>query len=77
MSANVEVRARPSEPAGVPPPEAVRAEDPVTLVIFGASGDLGKRRLIPALYHLQSAGCLPERFAVVGFSRSPLSDASV
>ncbi len=51
-----------------------RADDPMTVVIFGASGDLAKRKLIPALYHLRQAGCLPERFAVVGMSRTPLSD---
>ena len=54
--------------------EAVRAKDPVTVVIFGASGDLSKRKLIPALYHLQNGGYLPERYAVVGFSRTPMSD---
>ncbi|MGH7790043.1 MAG: glucose-6-phosphate dehydrogenase [Candidatus Binatia bacterium] len=54
----------------------VRAEDPVTLVIFGASGDLSKRKLIPALYHLENAGHLPDRYAVIGFSRTPMSDAA-
>ena len=49
--------------------------EPLTIVIFGASGDLAKRKLIPALYHLQHDGYLPEHFAVVGFSRSPMSDA--
>ena len=54
--------------------ELFRAKDPVTVVIFGASGDLSKRKLIPALYHLQMAGYLPDRYAVVGFSRTPMSD---
>jgi len=54
--------------------EAIRAKDPVTIVIFGASGDLAKRKLLPALYHLQAGGYLPERYAVVGFSRTPMSD---
>src|SRR4026208_1919700 len=54
--------------------EAVRAKDPVTIVIFGASGDLSKRKLIPALYHLQNDGHLPDRYAVVGFSRTPMTD---
>lgn len=44
------------------------------LVIFGASGDLAKRKLIPALYELSQQGLLPERFAVLGVSRSALSD---
>ena len=44
------------------------------LVIFGASGDLTKRKLIPALYHLFKQNLLPEKFAVLGASRSPLTD---
>ena len=43
------------------------------LVIFGASGDLTKRKLIPALSNLALAKRLPERFAVVGYARSNLS----
>jgi glucose-6-phosphate 1-dehydrogenase len=43
------------------------------LVIFGASGDLTKRKLIPALYNLALEKRLPERFAVVGYARSELS----
>jgi glucose-6-phosphate 1-dehydrogenase len=54
--------------------EAMRARDPVTIVIFGASGDLAKRKLVPALYHLKESGYLPDRFAVVGFSRTEMSD---
>jgi glucose-6-phosphate 1-dehydrogenase len=46
----------------------------VTLVIFGASGDLSRRKLVPALYYLQRAGYLPDRYAVVGFSRTAMSD---
>ncbi len=57
-----------------PSPEAFRAQDPVTVVIFGASGDLSKRKLIPALYHLEEAGYLPNRYAVVGFARTEMSD---
>ncbi len=44
------------------------------LVIFGASGDLTARKLIPALFSMFRAGALPERFVVVGTSRSMLSD---
>lgn len=44
------------------------------LVIFGASGDLTKRKLLPALFELFTQNLLPERFAVLGASRSPLSD---
>ncbi|HZL09173.1 MAG TPA: glucose-6-phosphate dehydrogenase [Prolixibacteraceae bacterium] len=44
------------------------------LVIFGASGDLTKRKLIPALYELHTQQYLPEQFAVLGVSRTELSD---
>ncbi|MGH7825774.1 MAG: glucose-6-phosphate dehydrogenase [Candidatus Binatia bacterium] len=43
------------------------------LVIFGASGDLTKRKLIPALYNLALQKRLPERFAVVGYARSEMN----
>jgi glucose-6-phosphate 1-dehydrogenase len=42
------------------------------ITIFGASGDLAKRKLIPALYNLALKDCLPERFAVVGYARSEM-----
>jgi glucose-6-phosphate 1-dehydrogenase len=42
---------------------------PTTLVIFGASGDLARRKLLPALYNLAHDGALPERFHLVGVSR--------
>jgi glucose-6-phosphate 1-dehydrogenase len=45
-------------------------------VIFGASGDLTKRKLIPALYDLFCQELLPDKFAVVGASRSKLNDQS-
>src|SRR5882724_877364 len=47
---------------------------PCALVIFGASGDLAKRKLIPAIYELAREKLLPEKFALVGYSRSPMSD---
>jgi len=48
--------------------------DPTTLVIFGASGDLTRRKLIPALYELHRKSRLPERFRLLGAARSPGSD---
>ena len=39
------------------------------LVIFGITGDLSKRKLLPALYNLERAGLLPEGFRIVGVSR--------
>jgi glucose-6-phosphate 1-dehydrogenase len=50
----------------------VRRPDPCIVVIFGASGDLTKRKLLPALYHLQQSGYLPEDFAVLGVARRDL-----
>ena len=44
------------------------------LVIFGASGDLTKRKLIPALFELYKQNSLPEKFAVLGASRSQMND---
>src|SRR5258706_6998948 len=51
-----------------------RPAGPCALVIFGATGDLTKRLLIPALYHLKRAHLLPEDFALIGVSRGELSD---
>jgi glucose-6-phosphate 1-dehydrogenase len=47
---------------------------PTTLAIFGATGDLSRRKLLPAIYNLAHEGALPERFNLVGVSRSPKSD---
>jgi glucose-6-phosphate 1-dehydrogenase len=51
-----------------------RRAPPATLVIFGASGDLTARKLIPALRQLEQHKRLPDEFAVVGVARSQLSD---
>jgi glucose-6-phosphate 1-dehydrogenase len=50
-----------------------RAADPCCLVIFGASGDLTHRLLVPALYNLAAARLLPEAFSLIGVARSPSS----
>lgn len=47
--------------------------DPFSIVIFGASGDLTQRKLIPALYNLYRKRRLPEQFIIVGVARSELS----
>jgi glucose-6-phosphate 1-dehydrogenase len=46
---------------------------PTTLVIFGATGDLARRKLLPAIYNLAHEGALPERFNLIGSSRSEMS----
>ena len=48
--------------------------EPCTLVIFGATGDLTHRKLIPALYNLAADGALPPAMSVVGFARRDKSD---
>lgn len=50
------------------------ARDPFTIVIFGATGDLAARKLLPALFNLMVEGALPAAFSVVGFARRPWSD---
>src|ERR1700736_4830833 len=62
------------KPAAPPAPaaQAERIPDPCIVVIFGASGDLTKRKLLPALFHLEQSGLLPKNFAVVGVARRPL-----
>src|ERR1041384_4296077 len=44
------------------------------LVIFGATGDLARRKLLPAIYNLAHEGALPERFNLIGISRREQSD---
>ena len=56
-------------------PQPERKPEPCVVVIFGASGDLTKRKLLPALYHLEQANLLPENFAVVGVARRPLESS--
>jgi glucose-6-phosphate 1-dehydrogenase len=53
-----------------------RAPSPATIVIFGASGDLTHRKLIPALYDLTFERLLPAGFSIVGFARREYDDAS-
>jgi glucose-6-phosphate 1-dehydrogenase len=53
---------------------AARTAKPCALVIFGATGDLTKRKLVPSLMGLAKDGLLPPGFAVVGFARRPWTD---
>ena len=52
------------------------AAEPCTVVLFGASGDLAKRKVIPAMYDLAQHNSLGERYAIVGFARTPMTDES-
>ncbi len=47
---------------------------PCVLVIFGAAGDLTKRKLVPSLFHLKKSNLLPDNFAVVGVARAEMND---
>ncbi len=53
-----------------------REAEPCALVIFGAGGDLTRRKLMPALYHLRADGVLPAKMAVIGVAREALDTAS-
>src|SRR5690606_5494547 len=48
--------------------------EPFDYIVFGGSGDLAERKLIPALYQRQRAGQLSEPTRIIGASRSPMSD---
>ncbi|GAC1639203.1 MAG: hypothetical protein NVS9B14_20260 [Candidatus Acidiferrum sp.] len=52
------------------------ASDPCAVVLFGASGDLAKRKVIPAMYDLAVHNSLGERYTIVGFARTAMSDES-
>jgi glucose-6-phosphate 1-dehydrogenase len=47
---------------------------PTTMVIFGATGDLAHRKLLPAIYNLAHEGALPERFNLIGCARTEKTD---
>ncbi len=56
--------------------ETRKVLEPCTVVIFGASGDLTARKLVPALYHLRKDGQMPPDFRILGFARREKTDAS-
>jgi glucose-6-phosphate 1-dehydrogenase len=50
--------------------------EPCTVILFGASGDLAKRKVIPAMYDLASHNALGPRYAIVGFARTAMTEES-
>src|SRR3712207_56288 len=54
--------------------EPLRRADPCSFVVFGATGDLTRRLLVPALYNLAATDLLPESFALVGVGRTELTN---
>jgi glucose-6-phosphate 1-dehydrogenase len=59
----------PADPPGAPAPSCA-------LVIFGASGDLTRRKLLPAIYNLAESGHLREQFAIFGVARPAIQEAA-
>src|ERR1700734_4214184 len=55
-------------------PRVGRTADPCVMVIFGFTGDLTRRKLIPALYNLATQQLLSREFAVIGVGRNPMTD---
>jgi glucose-6-phosphate 1-dehydrogenase len=54
-----------------------RAPEPASIVIFGATGDLARRKLVPALYNLARENYMPPVYNIVGFARKPRSDENI
>src|SRR5271165_6973642 len=54
-----------------------RVTEPCALVLFGATGDLAHRKLVPALFELARGGNLPSECAIVGFARRDWTDAEL
>src|SRR5579862_3571228 len=71
--ATIQMKVQPEDLSQVPRGNE-RIPDPAIMTIFGASGDLTKRKLLPALFHLEQNGLLPSQFAIVGVARRPLGD---
>jgi glucose-6-phosphate 1-dehydrogenase len=71
--ATIQMSVRPEDLSQVPHGNE-RIPEAGILVIFGASGDLTRRKLLPALFHLEQSGLLPRQFAIVGVARRPLGD---
>ena len=71
--ATAQIKVNPEDLSQVPQ-SGEHIPDPGIMVIFGASGDLTKRKLLPALYHLEQSGLLPKNFHIVGVARRPLGN---
>ncbi|HET7346800.1 MAG TPA: glucose-6-phosphate dehydrogenase [Acidobacteriaceae bacterium] len=70
--ATTEVRVSPEDVKQAASQVKEHIPDPTVMVIFGASGDLTKRKLLPALFHLEQSRLLPEQFHIVGVARRDL-----
>ncbi|KAJ2540286.1 Glucose-6-phosphate 1-dehydrogenase, partial [Coemansia sp. RSA 1933] len=54
---------------------AAKLDIPTTVVVFGASGDLAKKKTFPALFHLFEQNLLPKRISIIGYARTHMSDS--
>lgn len=54
-----------------------RAPEPASIIIFGATGDLARRKLVPALYNVARENYMPPVFNIIGFARKPRTDAAI
>ena len=70
------VTENPADASASRPAESRKRTEPCSIVIFGASGDLTARKLIPALYHLFKEQQMPPAFRVIGFARREKTDES-
>jgi glucose-6-phosphate 1-dehydrogenase len=73
--ATTEVRISPEDVKQAAAQVQERIPEPCVVVIFGASGDLTKRKLLPALFHLEQSGLLPGQFRIVGVARRDLGES--
>src|SRR5919199_2016766 len=63
-----------SNGCAAPRRDHIAPPDDHVIVLFGATGDLARRELLPGLFHLAKAGLLPARYRIIGSARSALSD---
>lgn len=74
-----------SVPPVTPPEESIdiasfdfnKDKSTVSITVVGASGDLAKKKIFPALFALYYEGCLPEHFTIFGYARSKMTDAEL
>eukprot|EP00271_Cylindrocystis_brebissonii_P012211 TRINITY_DN303_c0_g1_i1.p1 TRINITY_DN303_c0_g1~~TRINITY_DN303_c0_g1_i1.p1 ORF type:complete len:627 (-),score=140.47 TRINITY_DN303_c0_g1_i1:1006-2886(-) len=63
--------------ATYPCPSALEPTTTVSITVVGASGDLSKKKIFPALFALFYSGCLPKHFTIFGYARSKMTDAEL
>eukprot|EP00271_Cylindrocystis_brebissonii_P017812 TRINITY_DN477_c0_g1_i6.p1 TRINITY_DN477_c0_g1~~TRINITY_DN477_c0_g1_i6.p1 ORF type:complete len:547 (+),score=118.82 TRINITY_DN477_c0_g1_i6:282-1922(+) len=69
-----QLQARPLMEEAPPCPASAHTSRTVSITVVGASGDLARKKIFPALFALYYEGCLPKHFSIFGYARSPMSD---